>query len=250
MAEEKKAEAEKPAEEAPKPADGEVPSEAAAPAPKKKKKKKKKKKPVDTGPKKPPLMARLVEGLVAFGKGTREIAVTVLASDWRSRRMAILFFLSLIGTGATLVASVQWMLSRFHPSHSQMEAERLKAEAALILKQKVDEDKKVGFQLNIGKYLVELQTEVDPKSPNYGVVDMAEIEIVVECEEDETCAYLKSNNERMRDQVTKILVSLTKEELLSLEGKTRLKEVIKRNLMSWVGHGKIRKVFFIKVLMG
>ena len=83
-------------------------------------------------------------------------------------------------------------------------------------------------------------------------LDMAKADIVVACDSTTTCDYLEKYIDYVKDQIIKAIGShqLDREELLSFEGKQKIKEEILKRLNNWLKHGEVKEVTFTRLSMG
>ena len=79
---------------------------------------------------------------------------------------------------------------------------------------------------------------------------LAEMEIVVQCEQAESCNYLQDHSAQARDRVTIILTHMQRQELLSKEGKVRLRRLLIDSLNQLIPSGRVTELYFSKLLIG
>ena len=104
---------------------------------------------------------------------------------------------------------------------------------------------------SLGEFTLEL-APVPGAQPYRGVLQQAEIEIMVECDSVPTCAYISKYLPVVRNQVTNVLTPLDRREILTRDGKRRLKKAVIDRLNAWIGTaqgGAIRQVHFTKLLL-
>ncbi len=100
----------------------------------------------------------------------------------------------------------------------------------------------------IGDFTVELKPIPNQKAVK-GVLNMAELELVAECDTRVTCNYLEQHLHRVRDQVASVFFAIDREELVSKEGKKRLRQSIVERINSWLPNGKIQNIFMTKLIV-
>ena len=57
-------------------------------------------------------------------------------------------------------------------------------------------------------------------------MNMAEVEIQVQCDKKETCDFLDGQSAKVKDEVTQVFTAMERDELLSKEGKKKMKRKI------------------------
>jgi len=176
-----------------------------------------------------------------------DIFPSLFSSDKPTRRMSLLFICSLLG--AILVTWVG--LYRYWESKKVVilaETQRKAKHFEDMIRREAEETKRRGSLITLGNFTVELM-EVAKQQLGVGEVNMAEIEIVLLCDGQETRDFIEQSGAQVRNQMTNILVPINREELLSREGKKRLKTLMVRKLNEWLPHGKIEDVYFAKVVL-
>ncbi len=104
---------------------------------------------------------------------------------------------------------------------------------------------------SLGEFTLEL-APVPGAQPYRGVLQQAELEIMVECDSVPTCAYIAKYLPVVRNQVTNVLTPLDRREIMTRDGKRRLKKAVIDRLNAWIGTaqgGAIRQVHFTKLLL-
>lgn len=81
------------------------------------------------------------------------------------------------------------------------------------------------------------------------MTNIAELELVVECDSPDTHTYIEENLVQARNQLTDIFLSMERDDLLSREGKRKLKKRLIERLNGWMPRGKIQNVFFAKLVV-
>lgn len=173
----------------------------------------------------------------------QELARALRSPDPGTRRMAWFLWLSILGAVIVLCISIVHLKRALGPDRighlTPAEAEKIRLE---MEKHKGAEESKTAVY-NLGAFGVALK-DVPKSKPLRGVVNMAELVIVVECDSKATCDHVETYQVQARDIVTAVLEPQDREDLMSLDGKERLKSTIADRLNAWLEHGQIRKVFF------
>jgi flagellar basal body-associated protein FliL len=220
---------------------------ASAPtAPKKKNKKGKK----AAGPS---LGARLKGAATISREWLVDLFKSIGSSDAPTRRMSIFFFLSLFGVIALGVLVIQRNSRLEQERLARIEAEAKDAaerdeEAALLGGHEAADHSKSSSMLNLGQFTIALKPVKErPKSGSF--VNMAEVELVAECDSKDTHDFLEENLAQARNQLNGVFLSVDREELLTREGKRKLKKRILELLNGWLPHGKVRGIYFSNLIV-
>ena len=102
--------------------------------------------------------------------------------------------------------------------------------------------------LHIGDFMVELKPPAEQKRRR-GVMNMAEVSIVVECDARQTCAFIRSREAKARDEITNVLTALERDDLMSVDGKRKIKKALIDRLNGWLPTGKIEHLYFQKLII-
>lgn len=193
---------------------------------------------------------RLEKRLGGVKTGFLVLLKGLISRDSPTRWASLLFFVALVGFGYTFVKG--WgKVSQFVRAHTEVEevapsqAENLNA---LFTKQST-EAKALTSKYGLGNFIVEL-VSVKGQERVPGMVNMAEIEIWVECDSKRTCDFIKDNVFKVRDQVTQVLQAVDREDVLTFMGKRRIKKTIRRKLNLWLTDGHIKEIYFTRLHMG
>ncbi len=176
-----------------------------------------------------------------------DLVFGIVSPDRDTRRMTFLFWISLVG----LIASIATTIMVFH----QRKAAEQAIEAAQL--QAFDEDEEVREEPKskihyLGSYTVSLEAGDDVVRPagQLAGVNLIELEVYMECDVEETCEGIKKQNDRVRDQILRNLPAIDREDVLTRDGKRRLREVFMKILNEYLKKGKVRAIYFSKVMVG
>lgn len=219
---------------------------ASADGPKKKKKKGKK----ASGPS----MGERLNSFVALSRvWLVDLFKSIGSPDAPTRRMSIFFFLSFFGV-ITLSVMVIQRNSRLESERlARMEAEAKDSaergeEAALLGGRESADHAHSSSMLNLGLFTIALKP-VKERTKTGSFVNMAEVELVAECDSKETHDYLEENLAQARNQLNGVFLSVDREELLTREGKRKLKKRILELINGWLPNGKVRSIYFSKLIV-
>jgi flagellar basal body-associated protein FliL len=108
--------------------------------------------------------------------------------------------------------------------------------------------KRFSSTLGLGTFTVELK-EVPGHAGAWAVMNLAEVEIFIECDGSETRSYLDEHLTLARDQVTGVFTALNREDLMTREGKAKLRRLIIKKLNEILPQGKVEELYFSKLLV-
>ncbi len=168
--------------------------------------------------------------------------------DFSIRKMSFVFFGSLICLGFVLTQSVRTF--RDERAEKERQTQELARQAAML---EGGESTKTGIHAevvpmqNLGTFVVELKEAVKTRKVQ---MDVAEVEVIAECENKEVCSLLESRPNEARDAVVSAFSPVGRADLLSADGKRRLKKRILQKLNLFViREGRVRRIFFGKLLV-
>jgi flagellar basal body-associated protein FliL len=175
----------------------------------------------------------------------------LISPDRPTRRMSLLFLLSLAG----LIVVVMIGTQRYWGAKRKIQlalAERRAQKMTEQLRKDSDAAEQRASMLNIGTFSVELKSSV-PRTSSGRVFNTAEVDVVLQCDSSETRSYLDEHIVEARNQLTNVFTAIDREEFLTRDGKKKLKREIARKLNAWISqalpHAKVQDVFFSKLLM-
>jgi flagellar basal body-associated protein FliL len=172
----------------------------------------------------------------------------LLSKDRPTRRMSLLFYLSVLGAFLILViGSVSYYQERKARQHGE-EALRAAEQMNEFFKRQSEIAKKKSAQMKLGNFTIGLKLPPGQRRVK-GVSNMAEVELTLECDSRETKDYIESHIEQAKGQVTNAFTAMYREELMSKDGKDRLKKIILDRLNAWLPDGKVTDAFFTRMLI-
>lgn len=194
----------------------------------------------------PSLGSRVIQKWRNARTTLRELSRGLISPDQPTRRMAVLFYLSLIGSLLVLI----YFLIHFYGIWSERAGERVN-EQQENLSRLVERQREAAHSrfstLDLGKFIIELKPD---KGARARAMNIGEIEITIECDGKVTCDRVSAELTRARDMVSTILLATERQELLSPDGKRRLKRDILERLNTWLyGVGQVKEVYFTRMLL-
>jgi flagellar basal body-associated protein FliL len=180
-----------------------------------------------------------------------EIFHGLRSPDRPTRRMSLLFFLCFLGVFAVFGAAIHRYLKireiRIELARSARVDEGAEHFGEFVRKQAAEAKHKSSL-MGLGQFTVELKPVPNQKVVP-GVVNMAEVELVIECDSKETREYIEDNLAQARNQVTDVLFLLDREAVLTREGKRKLRKTLIEKLNLWLPKGKVEELYFSKLVV-
>ena len=171
------------------------------------------------------------------------------SQDDPTRRMATLFLVSSAMAILTGLGGIMYLVNPDPTLPKQLTAVQKDAKQIGDFMQKQANIAKQGStNLALGTFTIELNP-VPGMRPAPGVLNLAEVEIFLQLDAKETRNYMLDHQIKLRNQITKSMQAVDREELLTLQGKKRFKAKIQKNLNEWLPEGKVEEVFFSKLLV-
>lgn len=190
-----------------------------------------------------------VETVKTGWRTTQDLFRSSRSVDRPTRWMARFFIISCSAALVTMVWG--WIyLRQTYGTHPLFESDKSQAQnLSKLIEKKKAEVNAFHTSFRLGTFAVAMK-DIPGSKPLPGVVNMAEIEIYLECESKEACEYLEHNQVQARDSVTAVLTPLDRDEILKPRGKQRLRQAIAEKLNSFLPQGKtIRQVYFSRLLI-
>jgi flagellar basal body-associated protein FliL len=182
-----------------------------------------------------------------FCKNFSDVAGGLWDRDRSTRRMSAFFLIS--AAGAIFIASIA--LERYsqyrHKSTTTKVTDGVEKIGEFLGKQ-AEEAKRRHTTMNLGSFIIELKTPAGTEKRR-GVLNTAEIEIVLECDNKDTCHYVDENHIQAKNQITNVLVPMERDELMSLDGKKKIKKALIEKLNSWLPKGKVENLYFASLIV-
>lgn len=156
----------------------------------------------------------------AFAESARGLS----SKDSDTRRWSIVFFASVLGLVVTLGFGGKYLYARAQVRKAaRIEAEREAAEKRAALEEEAKRNRPPLYQ-SIGFFQLELREKEGMKTAGN---HMAEMEVVVACDEAEVCDWIKSNPDLTRGSLSSLFVPTEREQILSIAGKKAFREEIR-----------------------
>lgn len=204
---------------------------------------------------------------LSLGKAVLYTAEGVFSKDAPTRRYSFLFWSALVGLGLSVWAGVR-LLAPARPvdlgtqvaGHAGEEGEDQGENLNKFFSKTQQEAQTFYTTLELGKFTIQLKNDPLAKTKAApGVLHLAEVDMTVECTSKEVCQFVEDNMPKARDSVSEILVAVDQKELMTVDGKGRLKAAILGAINRWLknaysdGEQKevpIRSVYFTKLVIG
>jgi hypothetical protein len=190
-----------------------------------------------------------------FFKGTIgtmfEVLMGIFSKDRPTRQMSLLFLFFLLGTVSVSVVAVKHYIEyqELREKLLSMAREQEAKNLGEFLRKQSDEAKHRFSTIVLGTFNIDVKPAPD-ETGGHRSSNMAEVEIVLLCDHRETRYYIEENIASAKNQVTNVLLPQTRDELMSREGKRRLKKMIIEKINMWLPKGKIEDLYFNKFIIG
>lgn len=180
----------------------------------------------------------------AIGEAYRGIR----SPDKMTRRASIILWTSTLGFVLTIALSIWVATDRIHAS------KQLTAEQMIALQRQEEEAKKRAEIAALKDLIIDLGDftfqVTSPSGPVRGSIkDLGEISVVVKCSERDVCTYIAEHKVQAQHEVAAVFRPITRDELVSVDGKKRLKKKIILRLNAWLPRGQVEDLYFPKVLV-
>lgn len=177
-------------------------------------------------------IAAVVEGLgdtpSHIQEGFREAWIGLRSKDRPTRRMSVVFYLSVVGVAVTFYAVGKYMMDvRESEQLVRLEAERRAADEKLKQEELRRTREPPPYQ-TMGTFSLELR-ESEGVTRSSGL-RAAEMEIVIACSELEACEWIKTNIDRARGELGPLFTPTDREKIISPGGKKAFREEIRDSL--------------------
>jgi flagellar basal body-associated protein FliL len=197
--------------------------------------------------------------LRVLGKDLAVLVGGVLSRDRGERLASWTFILSSVGALMVLTGGIVWAVRENRRQRGEDPQSATGKNLAQFLQQQADEAKQGKVMtVSLGLFTVELKqtlpTRAVETARKLGVVQAAELEVILECASESACEYLGKAMPQARSEVVSALVGLERDDLLSREGKRRIRKLIQERLNQWLsGHGvegKVENVYLGRLVVG
>ncbi len=183
----------------------------------------------------------------------QEVLKAILSGDFPTRTMSMVFLVSsgLLIFVVTIGVQRWWERGPGNPDKIKGQSEQSKQVSEFIKKQSKEAKTRAAI-VSIGSFTVELkdpENDGKPARRTSGVMNMADLEIVLECADRDTRVFVEEHMAEVRNQITNVLVPVERDELFSREGKKRLRKRIIDKLNNWLPSGKVQDLYFPKLVV-
>ena len=197
--------------------------------------------------------------LKAVGEKLGALLGGVFSSDPSERLASWVFLLSTLGGVFFLSVGVWWAIQENRAIERAQGGGEAGKNLAHFLKQQADDAKKDRVMtVSLGLFTVDLSSKLPAKSVEtsrrLGVVQAAEIEIILECDSQEACVAIGKLIPQARSEVVGLMAGMDRDELLSREGKRKLRKMIQDRINQWMSgaeiSGKVENVYIGRLVVG
>ena len=179
-----------------------------------------------------------------------ELLRDLFSPDRRTRRVARYFVLSVLGVAGVLIAGGVHLKELRDQMEMQLTntGDQGRNLGDFIAKQAEEAKRKFSIQ-SLGTFTIEIKAPDGQTRRPPGVMNLADLEMAVQCDSKPTCDFVEDRMSQIRNLVTDVFVPMDREELLSREGKHRLKKQIMDKINDWLPRGKIQDLYIDKLII-
>jgi flagellar basal body-associated protein FliL len=174
-----------------------------------------------------------------------QLFLGVVSADPPTRKMAFLFLLSLIGLTVTLVIAFERYQDHARNNKALLAQIREEKKKQQTLNEGLEYKNRL---IDAGSFQIELKP-LTTEQTYTTLLNLATVDVILLCDSPATGAFIKSQQPRIRNSLINIFSPMDREELLSIQGKKKLKLLMMRKINEWLPEGKIEEVFFSKLIL-
>ena len=183
----------------------------------------------------------------SFLKEIPKIFKSIHSPDAPTRKASFLFLFSFFSLFVTLTSGIGVILNKKYQL-KKLEEKRQKENQFEKIENDFDQVRIKNILFLLGSFTLDLKN-IPNRKRIPGVLNMAELEIVLLCDSKETHKFLEKNQKQAQSEVTNLFILTDREELMASAGKRRIKKIILHKLNEWLPHGKIEEVYFSKLII-
>ena len=177
----------------------------------------------------------------------KDVFKSVSSADRPTRRMAVWFIFNLICFMIVLIILFERHITATRAV--KLEIARQQAAQAEAEKNKVQEKERYHSNtIVLGTFTIQLRSDLNLGRDEH-VYNLAEIEVVALCWNQETKLFLQENAVPARDEVASVFTPMDRDELMSRKGKVKLKTRILKKINDWLTDGKVEDVYISKLII-
>jgi flagellar basal body-associated protein FliL len=170
---------------------------------------------------------------------------SVEARDRLTRRAAVLFLLSLAGALGTIIFAIYHY---YGSTRRKIRTISPQSQLTILMKKERTQLQRRAILYPLGTFVIEVKNQSHDK-PVSGVINLAELDVMLECDTAETWDYLEAHADQAKNQLTNVFTPIERDMLLSMPGKKALKGLIIKRLNDWLPSGRIKQVYFSRLLV-
>lgn len=182
------------------------------------------------------------------------IIKSLFSSDSATRRMALFFFISVFGMILVFRMAFLEIRNGFRPTRLQ-EQHKARLEAAALQLHEEEVNQKAA-QVKLGRFSIELKTDASEKVPSRRL-KVATVELVAQCDNQATRDSIEAHLLQARGTISGVLTPMDRADLMSRDGKMRLRKFLLDRLNLWISHeisqgmpqGKVEALYITELLI-
>ena len=177
-----------------------------------------------------------------------EVLMGLFSADQPTRRVSFLFLVSAFGVIAIFTFQVQryW---KAHEVVAQRAAQTLQKRRKELVQKESEDARYRASLITLGSFSIELKDPLPEPGIKRKPMSLAVIDVVVLCDKEETRGFIEAHLPQVRGELVGVFVAIDREELMSRKGKQKIRYTILRKLNEWLPQGKVKDLFFSKIIL-
>lgn len=171
------------------------------------------------------------------------LVTSIISPDGPTRRAGILFYIASFSTIA-----IAWTAVKVMTSPKPKEGMQNTEEVGDFLDRQAEFARRKASTIDLGEFTFDVKHRADEPKPK-GVFGLAVITLMAECDAKETCQILESQIPIVRNHVLNALSNIEREELLSRDGKKKVRKAVMDRLNTWLPRGRVDQIYVTKMVV-
>ena len=187
-------------------------------------------------------------GIKSFLLEIREMISGLRSGDGPTRWMSLIFALSTLGLLTVTGYGIHYGWTLREKSLELSESQKAAQHLSEFLRKQAEEAKLKASLLPLGTFTIELKA-LPSQKPIPGVMNLAEIDLTVESDSKLTRDWIESHLPQVRNQISNVLTASDRNELMSRDGKKRLRRALLEQINSILPRGRAQDIYITKLVM-
>ncbi|MBL7715290.1 MAG: flagellar basal body-associated FliL family protein [Bdellovibrionales bacterium] len=171
------------------------------------------------------------------------LLTSIVSPDVPTRRAGLLFYLA-----SFTAISITWTAVKVLTSPKPKEGKAGSEEVGDFLDRQAEFARRKASTIDLGEFTFDVKHRPDEPKPK-GVFGMAVVTLMAECDAKETCQILEEQIPIVRNHVLNALSNIEREELLSRDGKKKVRKAVMDRINTWLPRGRVDQVYVTKLVV-